>query len=312
MIRLYEAAIGLDEIDSLGHMSMLYYGTRAAKGAKALLAGLGVAPDERVAVVAQDCFNHYLKEQFAGARLAVKGGVSDVWEDGLSLYLELINVANGERAATFILKPQLIERATRAPLPFNADALKRAAQSLVDVPAHGLPRSLDLSPPRLDVSYAEIERRFGANNLFGGGPRVEDVRVPAEACDAFGWQDLDCAQDIMFVAFHAMAARQGRMMGPPIAAGPDGRRIGWAMLENRQVLVAAPRAGDPIRVLSAPVKLARKTQQMRRWTFNTETGALLAVIDGVSLALDLDARRATDIPDYMRGDLEAQLAGELA
>jgi hypothetical protein len=50
---------------------------------------------------------------------------------------------------------------------------------------------------------------------------------------------------------------------------------------------------------------------MRRWTFNTDTGALLAVIDAVSLALDLDTRKATEIPLRFRKELEAVKLGEL-
>jgi hypothetical protein len=59
--------------------------------------------------------------------------------------------------------------------------------------------------------------------------------------------------------------------------------------------------------LHAPTRIGAKTQQMRRWTFDTESGALLSVIDAVSLAFDLDARKATEIPAYMREDLEAMM-----
>jgi hypothetical protein len=111
----------------------------------------------------------------------------------------------------------------------------------------------------------------------------------------------------MFSAFAAMARAAGMRMGPPIEKGPDGRRIGWAMLENRQFLVATPRANAPIVTLHAPTRIGAKTQQMRRWTFDTDSGALLSVIDAVSLAFDLDARKATEIPAYMREDLEAMM-----
>lgn len=312
MIRLHEAAVGPDEIDSLGHMNMRYYGARAHAATLALFARLGLDPGQMaaggLALVAQDCFNHYLKEQFAGATLIVDGGVCDVRADGLSLYLELVNQATGDRAATFITKPKLYVRETRAPAPMPRALLDAAEKLIVDVPPHGMPRSIDLAAPRTDARYADVERRIGSTSFpFGRG----DIDVPADECDAFGFLDLTSAQDIMFSAFAARARAAGMRMGPPIEAGPDGRRIGWAMLENRQYLVATPRVGDHVTTLSAPVKLGAKTQQMRRWTFNTETGDLLAVIDGVSLALDLDARRATDIPDYMRQELESQLMAEL-
>lgn len=314
MIRLHEAAVGPDEIDSLGHMNMRYYGTRAAAAAQALFARWGWderrLAEEGLVLIAQDSFNHYLKEQFAGATILVEGGVCDVRADGLSLYLELINAKTGDRAATFITRPQLFDRKTRAARHFPRALLDQAEQFIVDVPPYGMPRSIDLAPPRTDARYEDVKRRLSdvPHHFSGRG----EVRVPAEECDEFGFLKLAAAQDIMFAAFAAIARKAGMKMGPPIEAGEDGRRIGWAMLENRQFLVRTPRAGDPIATLSAPIKLGAKTQQMRRWTFNTETGALLAVIDGVSLAMDLDARKAIEIPAYMRRELEAQLMNELA
>lgn len=310
MIRLHEAPVGADEIDGLGHMNMRHYGTRVAAATQALFASWGwdearLAAEGSI-VVARDSFNHYSKEQFAGATLAVEGGVCDVREDGLRLYLELVNLANGERAATFITEPVLMERRTRATRATPRALLDRASSAIVEVPPHGRPRSIDLAPPRVDVSYDDLKDRLG--NPFMPLRLRGETRVPREDCDEFGFLDLCFAQDIMFSTFAALARASGVRAGPPIETEPDGRRIGWAMLENRQFLVATPRAGDPIETLHAPVKLGAKTQQMRRWTFNTETGALLAVIDAVSLALDLDARKATEIPPRMREALEASLA----
>ncbi len=314
MIRLHEAAIGPDEIDSLGHMNMRYYGTRAAAATQALFASWGWdearLAKEGLVLVAADCFNHYLKEQFDGATLIVDGGVCDVRADGLSLYLELVNVANGDKAATFITRPVLMDRKTRTAQHYPKALLDKAEGAIVDVPPYGMPRSLDLSPPRTDAGYGDIKSRLGPISHPMFSSRGE-IRVPAEECDEQGFLNLTCAQDIMFSAFAAAARAAGMRMGPPIEAGPDGRRIGWAMLENRQFLVQTPRAGDPITTLSAPTKLGAKTQHMRRWTFNTDTGALLSVIDGVSLALDLDARRAIEIPPHMRAELEASLLDEL-
>lgn len=313
MIRLHEAPVGPDEIDNLGHMNMRYYGTRAAAATRALFASWGWdearLADEELILVAQDSFNHYLKEQFAGATLAVDGGVRAVREDGLSLFLELVNLANGERAATFIEQPVLMDRRTRTPRAMPRTLLDRAERAIVAVPPYGMPRSIDLAPPRTDARYEDVKGRLG--NAFSPFRTRGEVRIPEAECDAFGFLNLTSAQDIMFSAFAAMARAAGTRMGPPIEKGPDGRRIGWAMLENRQFLVATPRANDPIATFFAPIKIGAKTQQMRRWTFNTETGALLAVIDAVSLALDLDARKATEIPPHMRKELEAALLVEL-
>jgi acyl-CoA thioesterase FadM len=290
-------------------MNMRYYGTRAAAATHALFASWGW-DDARLAaegllVVAQDSFNHYRREQFAGATLVVDGGVCEVGDDGLGLYLELVNLADGERAATFLTRPVLMDRRTRTPRAMPGALLERARSAIVDVPPHGQPRSIDLTPPRVDVRYEAVKDRV--RHAFSPMLGRQAVRVPESECDEFGFLNLTCAQDIMFSAFAVMARAAGMRMGPPIEKGPDGRRIGWAMLENRQFLVATPRANAPIVTLHAPTRIGAKTQQMRRWTFDTDSGALLSVIDAVSLAFDLDARKATEIPAYMREDLEAMM-----
>jgi acyl-CoA thioesterase FadM len=202
-----------------------------------------------------------------------------------------------------------MDRRTRTPRATPRALLERARSAIVDVPDYGQPRSVDLAPPRIDLRYEAVKDHLPA--AFSPFPTRREVRVPEEECDAFGFLNLTCAQDIMFSAFAVMARASDMRMGPPIERDRDGRRIGWAMLENRQFLVATPRAKDPIVTLHAPIKLNAKTQQMRRWTFNTDTGALLAVIDAVSLALDLDTRKATEIPLRFRKELEAVKLGEL-
>lgn len=313
LVRLHEAPVGPDEIDSLGHMNVRYYSTRVALATRTLLASWGWdearLAAEGLIVVAQDSFNHYLREQFAGATIVVDGGACDVHEGGLRLYLELVNLADGERAATFLTRPVLMDRRTRTPRSMPRALLERARGATVELPQHGLPRSIDLAPPRVDLRYEDVKGRLG--RAFSPFPTRGKVRVPASECDEFGFLNLTCAQEIMFSAFAAMAQAAGVRAGPPIERGSDGRRIGWAVLENRQFLVATPRANDPIATLHAPIRTTAKTQQVRRWTFDTASGALLSVIDAVMLALDLDARRATEIPPSMRGALEGTAVDDL-
>ena len=50
----------------------------------------------------------------------------------------------------------------------------------------------------------------------------------------------------------------------------------------------------------------------RRWLFNLTSGQLVSLNDNVSIALDLDARRAIDIPPSIRRQIEASYAPEFA
>ncbi len=316
MLVLHEARVAADEIDSLGHMNMRYYSVRAREGAAALFARWGFGAKALKAagltLTVQDSFNHYLAEQFEGASLCIQGGVIDVGAQDVSLYVEIINTGDGKRAATFLLKPVLQESATRRPTPFPASLLASARNDLIDVPAHARPRTLDLAPPRTDLRYEDIARRLPPSHF----PGEFKVRVDPVDCDSHGFLKLSGAQDIMMMAFAAVmraraAAGEEVQQGPREFPVENGVRVAWAMLENRQYLVRTPRAGDLVQTLSAPYQIARKTQTMRRWTFNVETGDLLAVIDGVSIAFDLGARRAIDIPPGIRRELESEMIADL-
>jgi acyl-CoA thioester hydrolase len=94
--------------------------------------------------------------------------------------------------------------------------------------------------------------------------------------------------------------------------GDDGHRLGWASLETRMVRVGSARAGDVLASIGAEIGLYPKVRHSRRWLFNRRTGQLVSLNDNVSIALDLDARRAIDIPASVRRQIEASYAPEFA
>ena len=109
------------EIDGLGHMNVRYYAERAQRANQALLAELGLdagAPNGP-RLTQPDTYTRYQREQFAGATLAVRGGVLEADADGVRCYLELANPAKGEIAATFLITSALADRTSgeAAPCP---------------------------------------------------------------------------------------------------------------------------------------------------------------------------------------------------
>lgn len=298
---LHEATVAEEEIDHLGHMNVRFYVVNALRGSAALAAGLGLDPDacRRLGgrLELRDSYTRHWREQLVGARLAVRGGVLAVRADGLRSYLELSNRDSGERAATFVHDLALRRRDGGAPLPLPEMVAKGAGEARVEWPEHGRPRTVDLSrvPPSLPLAEAI------ARGLALREPRV----IAREECDEEG----------RFPASHYLdlawgGEPSGFRNGVPILEDA-GRRIGWATMESRGVLHELPCAGVRIQSFGAVVELARKTWYRHHWVYDLERRALLCTSSILNLAFDLEARRAIEIPDPLRANLESQYHPDL-
>jgi acyl-CoA thioester hydrolase len=317
---LHESEVLPDEIDHLGHLNVRFYMERAQTGNAGLLAALGLAPEALggARLVQDDTYTRYQREQFQGSVLQVKGGVLSATPQGLRVYVEVVNDAKSEVAATFILNTVLVDPATRAPLPIPDAAVAAAHARRVELPEHGRPRTIDPSRrPRLDVTYADLARRLAEDSSDPMSRRMERV-IEAGECDEHGFQ-LE-GQDAMFGSLRpanldrealARAMREGQW-GPMTFTSADGRRFGWATMEMRVTRVRQPRAGDRLVSIGAEIALAAKTRHSRRWVFDASTGAVMMMNDNVNIALDLDARRSIEIPPEHRVGLERRHAPELA
>jgi len=303
-----ESLIRPDEIDHLGHMNVRFYMERAQRAHRALTAKLGLAETPEARLVQTDSYTRYQREQFEGSTLAVRGGVLEASPERIRTYFELVNEARGEIAATFILAASLIEPATRAARPIPPAALAAAEAAAIALPEHGRPRTIDLKPPRTDVSFDDLARRLTEDEADPMSRRVERVIGPEE-CDEHGF--LADNQDMMFGFFRPPSPEQQKSFGPMTFTSLAGHRLGWASMETRNVRLAQPRAGDRLCSLGAEIGLHGKVRHSRRWVFNTDTGALVALNDNVNVALDLDARRSIEIPPEIRDQLVRRHLPEL-
>ena len=311
---LDRSLVRADEIDSLGHMNVRFYGTRVARANAKLMGDYGLDRERLKALglglTPVDTYRRYRHEQFEDAALEVHGGVLQVMPAAIKLFYEVRNPQKGETAATFIVVYALQDRATRASVPFPAELLARAQADVIALPDYGAPRSLSLDPPRLDVMLADVERRLAPaadSGLMGG--RFERV-VVAEDCDAHGF--LREGEDAMHPSRLFAERRASGEFGPPVLRTDEGHRFAWAWMETREVKVSRPRAGDVLRQIGAELSLEHKTRRSRRWIFNVTRGELVSLDDILALALDLDARRAIEIPTSLRARLERSCAPEFA
>jgi acyl-CoA thioester hydrolase len=301
------------EIDGLGHMNVRFYMERAQRANRLLLAELGIGADEGeapgVRATQSDTYVRYHREQFQGQVLSVNGGVLEASPASLRAFYEVANPARGEIAATFIIVTTLADRASGLAAPLPAEALRAADAARIELPDYGRPRTIDLAPPRLDLTYEAVAKRVPED---GSDPmsRRSEWQVPAEACDAHG--NLADTGALMFGGWRPPSAEEMRRHGPMTFRGDDGHRLGWASLETRMVRVSPARAGDTLSSIGAEVGLHAKVRHSRRWLFNLTSGQLVSLNDNVSIALDLDARKAIDIPPSIRKQIEASYAPEFA
>jgi len=311
---LLESRVSDGDLDDLGHMNSRVYEQRALEAHELLLQTLGLDKSALRAqggvLAVEDLYTRFHREQFAGAGLQVHGGVAALGETSAAFFYDVRNAATAESTATVIVECALRDGASRALRALPREAAARAADHRVTIPPHGRPRSLTLDPPRL-TAYAEILERLGDQP----GAHIMNQRrrraIDGSDCDPYGY--LATEEDPMLAA--RVLAKS-----PPLEAGEsaavfvtgDGRRLGWALLEKRMTWIGRARAGESIESIGAEVLLGAKTRQTRRWIYNASRGGFIAVTDAFMIALDLDARRAMEIPSDIRRAFLASHAPEFA
>lgn len=275
----HTGAVTDDQIDQLGHMNVRWYAHRAFAATAALTERLGLGD---VSVVSAYTRHHH--EQLLGNQLEVRSGV--LADDGrLRLYHELRNAADDDLAATFVhvLDHPPIEAPT------------------VELPDHGLPRSIDLTADGLSGALTLDEAMAGG--LAMRLPRAIDDGEDTHGAPAVpAWNAPS-----MFWGGDALDGD-----GEWIRTTPDGRRVASATMESRLWVVRLPTVGTRIQSFGAPIAVGDKVSQHIHWAFELDTGDLLGVMETVNLSFDMQARRATSIPDDNRAWMLERLRTDLA
>jgi acyl-CoA thioesterase FadM len=302
MQALHRSSVAEDEIDELGHFSAPYYDQRANLASAALVAELGLGAvlleTQLLELVVVDAYRRNYVEQFQGADLEITGGIISATENGLLLYHELHNVGSGDLSATFVHELVLRDRVTGHNRSWPAPLVSAAKARLVAWPDRGKGRSLDLTqkPSQPDLIQ-----------LRGMGLAISKPRTIApDECGADGQLKLEIYQELPYTSEKA----EGEGVNWVVEAA-DGKRLGQADLETRFIHYGVPRAGDEVQVFSAVVSVDRKTYCRYLWIFDLGNHRLLAVLAVVVVMLDLEARRATEIPPSLRQNFEEHQHPEL-
>lgn len=309
---LHESTVLPEQIDSLGHMNVRYYMARMEAANQTLIANLGLLSTTSNASYLRriDTYTRFLREQFEGAPLHTLGGVLDVTSEGMRSYVEIRNPTSNAVAATFIVTTQLTDSDSRTALPFDTQSPQAVNAPRIEIPDYATPRSLSLGNVNNQVTLAELDAVIPDVEGTGMMSGRRQTTVEDSDVDATGWLRKDL--EIMFLPFIKMTQEDGAQHGPPVFTTAAGQRVGWAVMETRNMVYTQPRLGDGLSYFNTDLSVDEKSRLSRRWAFNTKTGDLLGISDNVGLCIDLDARRAIPWPDEIRALIEEHQQPQLA
>ena len=305
---LHESTVLPDEIDSLGHMNVRYYIARMEAANQRLLNEVGAHKAASTRNQRVDTYTRFRHEQFEGATLHTYGGVLAITEGGLRSYVEIRNPETEQLAASFIVTTTPMDVESRAPLPLTSATVPTSLA--IEIPDYAAPRTLELGPSKQNITLAELDNLIPEVDSGGMMSGKREATVEAGDIDGSGWLRADL--ELMFLPFAKLAAAEQGTQGPPVFTTPDGKRVGWAVMETRTQNFGQVQLGDELAYFSADIDLQAKSRISRRWAFNRHSGALLGLSDTVGVCIDLDARRAIPWPEDLRALIEEHMQPQLA
>ncbi len=296
MIEVARSSVQTWECDQMGHMNVQFYLDKADQGLTALALELGLGPTQArsagVMLRAREHHVRFLREQRPGSPYFLRGGIVAVGDSGLTVYQEMVETVSDKAAATFLIDVECVDVASRKPQPLS-ETLRAGCEQRVEVPVHGRPRGLELTPPRPAPALADAER--------SGMLRTWQGVISREQGDDAGFLTVRHFMGIVSDSIPNLLALTG---GSDRSKTPG---VGGAALEYRFVYRGQPRVGDVLTLRSGLKQVGSKAYTWCHWLFDLETGTAVATAEAVAIAMDLEARRAIPIPEAMRANLEARV-----
>jgi acyl-CoA thioester hydrolase len=252
------------EIDSTDHFTVAYYFARLGDAAFAMLHALGLDPAR---VLTSDAYVRYQHELRVGDIFHVESGVIEVDAESLLVGHKIFESGAGTLCTT-------VEHRFRGTI--TDDARHRADAFRVE----------------WDVPKREV--RPQPHGLEGFVDAARDVVRPWEA-DITGGSALSHY-------IHRFSASNGHStaaFGLTPAFYREQRR-GFSTFEFQLTVDRLMRPGDLVMVKSAPLHVGNTSLRMFHQMVAVGSGVRIATLDQLGVLLDLDARRPSPMPDWMK------------
>lgn len=273
------------ECDELGHLNVRFYLAKAAEAAGALaqMIALPGAFEARAnaTLLARTMTVRFLAEVRPGAPLAIRGGVLDHDETGLTAVMILDHCALDRPAAAFTVRLDHYAPAFERIFPWSTRT--RAALDLMRVPAPVdiTPRSLSSEPPERAVSQERADQ-LGLQEVGRGmiNPNETDNFARMRVEHAFGKISGSVIHLESGFPEQWAAYRERR----PVEAAS-------AVLEARLNFHRFPRAGTGYVVRTGLAGVTDKVRTLVHWVLDPATGQALWTMEAVGCLMDLKTRK---------------------
>lgn len=278
-------AVNTWECDEMGHLNVRHYPARESESVRVLLARCGATPArlraQGLRLRFTDTHLRFHREMRPGTAFAGRAGFVSIAGDALQTYCELIGVRTGNTLHGSMLgRVSLCDVATGQPVPFDADLLRAAEAYRVDVPDHGQPRGIERTAAQATPTLEQAK-------ALGMSPAYLGV-VDPQLVDEYGYGiPAGLVARVSDGVQHFFEVTEQR-------SKPG---IGGAVLEMRVAVRDDYRVGDHLAIHSALTELGDKTRRFCHWFFNADTGRCLATSVAITVAFDLEARRAVSFSE---------------
>jgi acyl-CoA thioester hydrolase len=296
-VETFRGSVNAWECDENLHMNVRFFASRAMEGMAHLAAAIDLqrAFTEKASatLLPTDMHVRFLKEARQGAALSMRGGVVGIDDDAMTTFQEMTH-ASGAPAATFLIKVAHVNPRDLRPFAWPGRVRIRAQALQCAVPAHGAPRSLDLSVAPTSPTVAQADAL--------GAPVVGRLVVPPDHCDPFGRMRMELFLGRVSDAVPNLLAEWRERA----AAATGARTVGGAVLEYRICPRRWPHAGDLLEVRSGVVEVAEKTNRFVHWLLDPVSGEAWCTAEVVAVTFDLQTRKTVAIPEDHRAALVAR------
>jgi acyl-CoA thioester hydrolase len=292
------------ECDEMGHMNVRYWIRHCLDGIAVLANDIGcsnaLAVRATATLVPTRQHIKFIREARAGAPLFLRGGIVSLGETDITIYSEMVHTFSGEIGATFITTFAHVDAKTGKTFAFPKRVAEAANAYKIDIPAHGLPRSISLDHEIAALTPDEAAA-CGYHAIGFAGVRSDEV-------DAF---DRLYPEGMIGRVSNAMPnlLAQWRQDATAEMTQIDGvaRTAGAAVLEYRLDYLAWPKTGDIAAVYSGLSVVADKTITLRHLLLDPLSGAPWCVCEALAVTLDLQARKIIANPPRAKAALDAMI-----